>query len=181
MERASDEENNNVAAAPVAVGLYQRSTQYDRSNDRDTSANNEANDEAGDNNRQKSEGGGEATIRVSNISKSVNDFQLKDLFSKFGNVVKLILPKVVLASGAKENKGFAYVSYSDKASAEKAMLALDGKGFDYMILAIEWAKHSNSNFSSSSGGLSSGFVSGYGKQLAQDTKEKAIFTSHGNH
>ena len=123
----------------------------------------------------------EATIRVSNLSKSVNEQILRDVFQPYGNITKLSLPRTQTATGAKEVRGFAYITYDSKVSAETAMAALEGKGLDHLILKFEWAKPPKEG-----GGdrefapRENRFMSGYGKQLAQDTKEKAVFTSHGN-
>eukprot|EP01035_Chromulina_nebulosa_P020620 gene20620-26737_t len=119
----------------------------------------------------------ETTIRVSNLSKSVNDHELRDLFSQYGKVVKISLPRIVNSAGLKEPRGFAYITFELRSSAESAM-ELDGRGYDHLILKLEWAKPPKDG--GGGGGLSSGYVSGYGKQLAQDTKEKAVFTSHNN-
>ena len=45
------------------------------------------------------------------------------------------------------------------------MEAVDGYGYDHLILKVEWAKPSVRDPTSS--GLSSSFVSGYGKALPQ--------------
>lgn len=119
----------------------------------------------------------DTTLRVSNLSKSVTDNDLRDLFGAYGKISKISLPRIMSANGTKEVRGFAYITYDMKANAERAMMALDGRGYDHLILKLEWAKPPKDG---GGGGLSTGFVSGYGKQLAQDTKEKALFTSHGN-
>jgi len=59
------------------------------------------------------------------------------------------------------------------------MDALQGHGFDHLILKIEWAKPSAPKpEGDGGGGLSSGFTSGYGKALAQDTKERVSYASN---
>lgn len=123
----------------------------------------------------------ETTLRVSNLSKSVTEGDLNELFRPFGKITKLSLPKTLLADGKREVRGFAYVSFEDRSSVEKAIALLDGRGYDHLILKLELAKPALGGGGGGGGsGLSSGFVSGYGKQLAQDTTEKAVFTSHGN-
>ena len=50
-----------------------------------------------------------------------------------------------------------------------------------MILKIEWAKPSAPKPDAGGGGeggLSSGYTSGYGKALAQDTKERVSYASN---
>ena len=129
--------------------------------------------------KQKSEAV-ETTIRVSNLSKSITENELRELFSKYGKVGKISLPRVINSvTNLKEPRGFAYISFEQRYHAENAMVALDGRGYDYLILSLEWAKPPAGGGGMGSG-LSSGFVSGYGQKLAQDTTEKAMFTSHGN-
>jgi hypothetical protein len=124
----------------------------------------------------------ETTLRVSNLSKGVSEIELRELFGAYGKVSKVSLPRIALPNGTKEVRGFAYITYDMKMNAERAMAALDGRGYDHLILKLEWAKppKDGGGGGGGGGGLSGGYVSGYGKQLAQDTKEKALFTSHGN-
>lgn len=37
-------------------------------------------------------------------------------------------------------QGFAFVNYYDRHNAEKAIKALDGYGYHYLILKVEWAR-----------------------------------------
>lgn len=41
-----------------------------------------------------------------------------------------------------QSRGFAFVSFLQKADAEAAMKALQGYGYDHLILKLEWAKPS---------------------------------------
>lgn len=41
-----------------------------------------------------------------------------------------------------QSRGFAFVSYYQKSDAESAMQALQGYGYDHLILKLEWAKPS---------------------------------------
>lgn len=118
-------------------------------------------------------------IRVSNLSKRVCEQDIYDLFEPFGKIVRVSLPR---NSETNEPKGFAFVTYLDRQSAVEAMHRLQNHGYDHLILNLEWAKPSKDGEGGGGfgGGLSSTFRSGYGKQLAQDTKERVVFTSHGN-
>lgn len=102
------------------------------------------------------------TLRVTNVSEDTKEADLQDLFRPFGRVQRIYLAKdrITMAS-----RGFAFVTYNYKGDAEKAMEAVDGYGYDHLILKVEWAKPSVRDPTSS--GLSSSFVSGYGKALPQ--------------
>lgn len=41
-------------------------------------------------------------------------------------------------------KGFAFVSYYSKEDAERAQKALNGYGYDNLILRVEWARYVHS-------------------------------------
>ena len=41
-----------------------------------------------------------------------------------------------------QSRGFAFVSFYQKGDAEAAMKALQGYGYDHLILKLEWAKPS---------------------------------------
>jgi translation initiation factor 3 subunit G len=116
----------------------------------------------------------ESTIRVSNLTKNVTEDDLHDLFSHFGRIHRVALPGIVGKDGKKETRGFAYIAYVERKDAEKAMEGLQGYGYDHLIIKLEWAKPTSGGGKDNGGGngLSSGYVTGYGKQLAQDSKEK---------
>lgn len=123
------------------------------------------------------------TLRVSNLTKNVTEDDLRDLFEPFGRVQRVYLPRVERVEGGrtyKEPKGFAFIAFLRKDDAEKAMDTLNGHGYDHLILKVEWAKPNKDGGSGGGGGggLSGGYVSGYGKQLAQDTKEKVLYASN---
>lgn len=51
-----------------------------------------------------------------------------------------------------QSRGFAFVSYYQKSDAESAMQALQGYGYDHLILKLEWAKPSLVSFFLGEGG-----------------------------
>ena len=57
------------------------------------------------------------------------------------------------------------------------MEALQGYGYDHLILKIEWAKPSTKP-DGDAGSQGTQFRSGYGKALAQDTTEKVSYASN---
>ena len=74
-----------------------------------------------------------------------------------------------------QSRGFAFVSFVNKDDAAKAMEKLQGFGYDHLILKLEWARPNTPKDPASSG---TEFRSGYGKALAQDTKEKVTYASN---
>jgi hypothetical protein len=123
-------------------------------------------------------GGTETTLRVSNLSKNVTDDDMQDLFGRFGRIHRLTVPKVENDFGERVPRGFAYIGYYRREDAEAAMAALDGHGYDHLILKIEWAQPTAGG-GGGGGGMNAPNVyrSGYGQKLAQDTTEKAVFHS----
>jgi len=115
----------------------------------------------------------QATLRVTNISEDTSEQDLRDLFSPFGKVFRIFLAK---NRETMQSRGFAFVSFFNKADAQAAMDELQGFGYDHLILKLEWAKPSKRDPQDS--GLGSSYTSGYGKALAQETKEKVSYTSN---
>jgi len=112
------------------------------------------------------------TIRVTNISENTSEADLQDLFQRFGRISRVYLAK------DKEtfvSRGFAFVSFVNKDDAAKAMEALQGYGYDHLILKLEWARPNAPKDPATSG---TEFRSGYGKALAQDTTSKVSYASN---
>jgi len=77
------------------------------------------------------------------------------------------------------SRGFAFISFVHHDDAANAMTALQGYGYDHLILKLEWARPSGSGGEKGNAGAeTTTFRSGYGKALAQDTKEKVSFASN---
>ena len=125
----------------------------------------------------------ETTIRVSNLTKAVTEDDLRDLFEVFGRVTRVALPKMDRTENGKtwkEPRGFAYITFLKASDAAMAFDKLQGYGYDHLILRLEWSKPMQRDPQSS--GLSSGFTSGYGTKLAQDTKERVHgYTDQSSH
>lgn len=112
------------------------------------------------------------TIRVTNISENTTEADLQELFQPFGRISRVYLAK---DKETMVSRGFAFVSFVHKEDAAKAMDKLQGFGYDHLILKLEWARPSAPKDPSSAG---TEFRSGYGKALAQDTKEKVSYASN---
>ena len=109
---------------------------------------------------------------MTNISENTTESDLQDLFTPFGRISRVYLAK---DKETFQSRGFAFVSFVNKDDAAKAMEKLQGFGYDHLILKLEWARP-NAPKDPATGGNE--YRSGYGKALAQDTKEKVSFASN---
>ena len=83
----------------------------------------------------------------------------------------------------KEPRGFAYIAFQRNEDAGKAIEALQGYGYDHLIIKLEWAKPTKPGDAASGpggNGLGGNFMSGYGTKLAQDTTQAVTYHSHGS-
>lgn len=112
------------------------------------------------------------TIRVTNLSESTTEADLQYLFSKYGRISRVYLAK---DKETMQSRGFAFVSFVSKDDAAVAMRELQGFGCDHLILKLEWARPNAPKDPATSG---TEYRSGYGKALAQDTKEKVSYASN---
>jgi len=80
-----------------------------------------------------------STIRVTNLSEDTTEEDIRNLFRPFGEIGRIFLAKDKISQ---KSKGFAFINFKYRDNAQAAMNALNGKGFDYLILNIEWAKPS---------------------------------------
>lgn len=80
-----------------------------------------------------------ATVRVTNLSEETKEQDLRDLFGHFGPIHRVYLAK---DKTMQRSKGFAFINYYKRSDAKNAIDALDGHGYDHLILKVEWAKPS---------------------------------------
>ncbi|KAJ3565400.1 hypothetical protein NP233_g7660 [Leucocoprinus birnbaumii] len=76
------------------------------------------------------------TLRVTNISEDTGETDLRELFGKFGRVARVYVGRD-RETGI--GKGFAFVSFEDKAVAQRAMEVVHGRGYDNLILNVQWS------------------------------------------
>lgn len=114
------------------------------------------------------------TIRVTNISEDTTEADLQELFQPFGRISRVYLAK---DKETMQSRGFAFVSFVHREDAAKAMDKLQGYGYDHLILKLEWARPSAPK-TGDPGSEGTAFRSGYGKALAQDTKQKVSYASN---
>lgn len=103
-----------------------------------------------------------STLRVTNITEDASEDDLRELFRPFGRVLRIYLAKDRVTM---QSRGFAFVTYEMREDAERAKQVLDGRGYDHLILKVDWARPAARDPGSE--GLSSRFVTGYGKALPQ--------------
>jgi translation initiation factor 3 subunit G len=77
------------------------------------------------------------TLRVTNISEDTQENDLRELFGIFGRVARVYVGRD-RETGA--GKGFAFVSFEERAVAQKAMEKVHGKGYDSLILSVQWSR-----------------------------------------
>ncbi|CAD5115985.1 DgyrCDS4916 [Dimorphilus gyrociliatus] len=80
-----------------------------------------------------------ATIRVTNLSEDTTESDLQELFRPFGHIHRIFLAKDKVTG---QSKGYAFINYSKREDAAKAIANLSGYGYDHLILNVEWAKPS---------------------------------------
>ncbi|KIY66461.1 translation initiation factor 3 RNA-binding subunit [Cylindrobasidium torrendii FP15055 ss-10] len=77
------------------------------------------------------------TLRVTNVSEDTQENDLRELFTRFGRVVRVYIGRD-RETGA--GKGFAFISFEEKAHAQKAMEKIHGLGYDNLILNVQWSQ-----------------------------------------
>lgn len=99
------------------------------------------------------------TIRVTNISEDTTEDDLRELFRRFGHTTRIYLAK---DRQTHQSRGFAFISYADRDSAQKAVQRLNGFGYDNLILHVEFAKPREDNPEKKGSAGSEG--AGFGRQ-----------------
>jgi len=80
-----------------------------------------------------------STLRVTNLSDDTTEDDLMEMFRNYGSVARVYLVK---DKELNTSRGFAFVTFQNRKDAQIAMNALNGTGWDHLILSIEWAKPS---------------------------------------
>lgn len=77
------------------------------------------------------------TLRVTNISEDTQENDLRELFGSFGRVARVYVGR---DRDTGVGKGFAFVSFEDRAVAQRAMEKMHGRGYDSLILNVQWSR-----------------------------------------
>lgn len=76
------------------------------------------------------------TLRVTNLSEDATEEDLWLLFQRFGRISRIFVGRDQETNLC---KGFAFVSFEDRAEGEKAMHKINGLPYDHLILACAWS------------------------------------------
>lgn len=79
----------------------------------------------------------ESKIYVGNLPFSVGFEELKELFSKFGEISEAT---VIVNKFSGRSKGFGFVTFADSASAEKAIAEMNGKDVGGRKMTVNLAR-----------------------------------------
>ena len=71
------------------------------------------------------------TINITNISENATDEDIRDLFYNYGRILRLYYNNI---------KGFAYLTFNSLDACEKAIEAVNGHPYDYLILSVKMAE-----------------------------------------
>jgi len=71
------------------------------------------------------------------VSEMAEESDLREMFERFGRVTRVFLAKDRESGRA---KGFAFISFVDRADAARACEKMDGYGYRHLILRVEFAK-----------------------------------------
>jgi arginine/serine-rich splicing factor 2 len=85
---------------------------------------------------------GMVSLKVDNITQRTGVNLLKKVFSKFGDLGDIYVPRY---PDTFASRGFAFVRYYRKRDAEEAMRAMNGERLDGRILSIQMARYARPN------------------------------------
>ncbi|SBO26488.1 eukaryotictranslation initiation factor, putative [Plasmodium knowlesi strain H] len=74
----------------------------------------------------------ECTVRVTNLSEEVNESELSNLFGRVGQISRMFLAK---HKETQNSKGFAFITYSNREEAKRAIEKLNRHGFENLLLS----------------------------------------------
>ncbi|RNA38149.1 eukaryotic translation initiation factor 3 subunit G [Brachionus plicatilis] len=77
------------------------------------------------------------SVRVSNLPEEATETDLQELFKPFGKVTRVFLAK---DKTKQVSRGFAFVTFSNKDEAQRAIWGVNDYGYNHLILKVEWSK-----------------------------------------
>ena len=85
---------------------------------------------------------GMVSLKVDNITQRTGVNLLKKVFSKFGDLGDIYVPRY---PDTFASRGFAFVRYYRKRDAEEAMRVMNGERLDGRLLSIQMARYARPN------------------------------------
>lgn len=76
-------------------------------------------------------------IFIAGLSYSINDADLKDLFSEYGEIAS---SKVIMDRQTGRSKGYGFVEMDDEEAAKKAISELNGAEYDGRTISVSEAR-----------------------------------------
>jgi len=83
----------------------------------------------------------DSTVRVTNLPEETIEDDLREIFRRFGSIVRIYLSRDRKTGFC---KGFAFVSFETKEEAERA-LRVNGHGYQNLIMRVEMSEPSSSS------------------------------------
>lgn len=156
------EYNNSINAQQALLKLnssvlHDHSLEAKKSEKRLTTAKRSSHDNTTSNNSKNNK------LVVRNVAFQATSSELKTLFSSYGNVKRVRIPKKM----GGEHRGFAFIDFSTNQEAVNAMESLKTTHLYGRHLVIEWAKEDDDNE-----GLSSSNISNLRKRASLDVKKQ---------
>ncbi|KAI0989900.1 hypothetical protein GJ496_006557 [Pomphorhynchus laevis] len=84
----------------------------------------------------------EPTIRVTNLPIETRESDLKDLFGIHGHISRIHVPRDMITKAA---KGYAFITFDNMMSANKAAKLMNNYPYAYMALSVEVVQRSKRN------------------------------------
>jgi len=78
----------------------------------------------------------ESRIYIGNLPFNIGFQELKEFFSKFGEITE---STVIADKDTRRSKGFGFVTFKDSAAAEKAIAEMNGKDFNERTINVKLA------------------------------------------
>ena len=98
-------------------------------------------------------------IYVSNLSFNVQDEDLRDFFTEFGEVTSA---KIIMDKETNRSRGFGFVEMADDEASKKAIAELDGASIDGRTIKVMEAKPKEDRPARGGGGFRGGNGGGGG-------------------
>ena len=76
-------------------------------------------------------------IFIAGLSYSINDNDLKDLFSEYGEIASA---KVIMDKQTNRSKGYGFVEIEEEAAGQKAIDELNGAEYDGRTISVSVAR-----------------------------------------